>query len=68
MSAVVRAEDCVSTSTSNSNGDVLGYMSVALVGLMVLQLALTLLLNMCYGSVFILFVHLIFPPYSGLTE
>ncbi|KAL5493072.1 hypothetical protein ACEPAI_4521 [Sanghuangporus weigelae] len=51
MSAVVRAEDAAADTRGEAMSD--DRLSPLLIALVTLQLALTLLLNMCYGSVFI---------------
>lgn len=57
MSAVVRVEDNAVSSAPNGTGTPISgdefHLSWTLIILLTLQLALTLLLNMCYGSVFI---------------
>lgn len=51
MSAIVRAEDAAAHTSEEMRE---GRLSPLLITLVAIQLALTLLLNMCYGSVFIL--------------
>ncbi|KAL5510888.1 hypothetical protein ACEPAG_4645 [Sanghuangporus baumii] len=55
MSAVVRAEDAAADTRAVAMSD--GRLSPLLTALVTLQLALTLVLNMCYGSVFILYAR-----------
>ena len=61
MSAVVRYEDRHLPSTGLNSSE--GPISPVLIMLVTLQLALTLMLNMCYGSVFILYVNFLFSSF-----